>query len=160
MLAQYRALTISGPMVWDDSVIGPVRTGLNEFDATLYLANSSSPYLIAVPTRIKQVAGINPCELILETLLNYQGKNGFDTTIPDGVQVNSLTIERSVCYVDLSAQFLSSKDHLYLSTHTIIASLCALDTIDSVRITVDGQIPSGTDLTYFAIMRPSADWFG
>ena len=160
LLVQYRSLTINGPMVWDDSVIGPVRTGLNEFDATLYLANGSSLYLVAVPTRIKQTAGISQYELVLDTLLNYQGLNGFNTTIPEGVTVNSLVMDRSVCYVDLSSEFLTTTDHLLLSTHSIIASLCALDEIGSVRITVDGKIPSGTDLSYFAILRPSADWFG
>ena len=35
-----------------ESAFGPVRTGINEFDATLYFGSWSTEFLAAAPTRI------------------------------------------------------------------------------------------------------------
>lgn len=155
LMAQYRQLNISTALVYDESAIGPVRTGVNEFDATLYLSNGSDLYLAAVPTRIRQTAGNSPAELVVNQLIHYQNANSFFTTIPEDTVLNQVTITADTCIVDLSAEFLES-DQLTLSIHSIVASVCALEGIDTAQITINGQTIQG-DL--FQPLSPSPDWY-
>lgn len=159
LLVQYQLISISGPFEFDEHVIGPVRTGMNEFDATLYLANGTDPFLAAVPTRLRETAGITHAELVVEALLSYPSLNGFSSTIPAETTLNSLDIRNGVCHVDLSASFLSNGDHLSQSIHSIIASVCALEDVDAVRITVDGAVPDGDLRDLFSVTTPQSDWF-
>lgn len=159
LLAHYGQLTITGALVADESAIGPVRTALSEFDATLYLVNGSSGYLAAVPTRIRLTTSVTQAELVLQTLLDYKNTNGFESTIPEGTTVNRVSIRNGICHVDLSGEFLSDSGHIPTSVRSIVASLCALDSVGGVRITVDGSTPDGEYAAYFGVLRPSSDWY-
>lgn len=159
LMARYRQLNISTALVFDESVIGPVRTGVNEFDATLYLSNGSELYLASVPTRIRSTAAIPQAELVVKQLLSYQNPNGFYSTIPAGTVLNRLTIEDGLCCIDLSGDFLKETNHLTLSVRSIVASVCALEGIDTVLITIDGEIPVGNYTEYFLPQSPRSDWY-
>lgn len=159
LLVQYQLINISGPFVFDENAIGPVRTGMSEFDATLYLANGTEQYLAAVPTRLRQGAGISQAEHVVEALLRYTPVNGFHSTIPANTTVNSVELRDGICYVDLSGEFLNGEDHLVRSVHSIIASVCALEDVRSAQITVDGRIPEGDYAYLFEEMSPQSDWF-
>ena len=159
LMARYQELTLSKALSYDESIIGPVRTGMNEFDATLYLANGSSQYLAAVPVRIRSAAGITQAEQVVEQLLNYSNENGFYSTIPNETALNSLQIEDGLCTVDLSGQFLKNTEQLLLSVRSIVASVCALEDIDRVRITVDGRTPVGDFGDLFLPQSPGSDWY-
>lgn len=159
LLAQYGDLTISGALVPDSSAIGPLRTAMNEMDATLYLSNGSAGYLAAVPTRIQQNPSVIQAELVLQALLDFKSINGFENTIPTGTRLHSLTVVNGVCIVDLSEEFLSSTEHIPTSVRSIAASLCALDSVHSIRITVDGSTPDGEYSSWFTTLSPQADWF-
>lgn len=159
LMARYRQLNISKALVYDESVIGPVRTGVNEFDATLYLSNGSQLYLASVPTRIRGTAGITQAELVVNALLGYQNDNGFYTTIPADTVLNQLTIKDGLCIIDLSEDFIATTDHLLLSVHSIIASVCVLEGVDLTQITINGSTPEGDYGDLFLPMKPSSDWF-
>lgn len=159
LLAHYGQLTITGAFVADESAIGPVRTALSEFDATLYLANGSSGYLATVPTRIRLTTSVTQAELVLQALLAYKPINGFECTIPEGTTVNHVSIRNGICYVDLSGEFLSDPSHIPTAVRSIVASLFALDSIGGVKITVDGTTPDGEYAAYFGVLRPTSDWY-
>ena len=159
LLVSYKMLTISEPFVFDENVIGPVRTGMNEFDATLYLSNGSEEHLAAVPTRLRQSSGISQAELVINALLNYEPANSLFCTIPAGTVVNSVTVRNGTCLVDLSDAFLSNETHLVRSVRSIVASVCSLDGINSAQITVDGQTPDGDYAHLFGVLSPQSFWF-
>ena len=159
LLADYRLLNLSKPLVFDESAIGPVRTGVNEFDATLYISNGSALYLAAVPVRIRQGTGLSQAELVMQYLLNYQNHNGFYSTIPADTKLNAVVISDGICTIDLSEKFIETPAHLALSVHSIVASICDLEGIEAVQITVNGQIPTGDYADYFDILSPQDDWF-
>lgn len=159
LLVQYQGLSISGPFLRDESAIGPVRTGMNEFDATIYLSNGTEPYLAAVPIRVRQSSGISQAELVVQALLDYEGLNGFFSTIPEGTKLNDIQLRNGICYVDLSGEFLESEEHLLRSVHSIVASVCALEDVYSAQITVDGQKPLGEYADLFLVLSPLSDWF-
>ncbi len=157
-VTQYRLLTITGPMRWDERAIGPVRNGLNEFDASMYLSNGSNDYLVCVPTRIRQVAGLSKAEMVIQQLIDYKPMNGFASPIPKNTVVNSVTIDNTICHVDLSNSFLNSPDLVPKAIHSLIASVCALDEISETVITIDGQVPSGEIGSYFKVTKPNPEW--
>ena len=159
LMARYSQLNISSALVFDESAIGPVRTGMNEFDATLYLSNGSELYLAAVPTRIRELAGISQAELVVNTLISYQNENGFYSTIPSDTVLNQVITKNGHCIVDLSSDFIKESSHLALSVHSIIASVCALDGIHAGQVTIDGGIPVGEYHDLFLPMSPSSDWY-
>lgn len=159
LLVQYRHLTISAPFVRDESAIGPVRTGMSEFDATLYLANGPELYLAAVPTPLRQTSGISQPELVVTALLEYAPLNGFQSTIPENTVLNGVELRNGICTIDLSSEFLSTQDHLPISVRSIVASVCALEGVYSAQITVDGQTPDGDIAPLFAVLSPQPDWF-
>lgn len=157
LLVRYGSLSISGPMSADSRLIGPVRTGLGERDATIYLTQGSG--LIAIPTRLRQTGAVSQPELVLRTLLSDPGTNGFTTCIPAGAKLNSIRVEKRICHVDLSAEYLDSPEDLVWAGRVITASLCELDSISAVRITVDGAVPEGFDSAIFGVLTPENDWF-
>lgn len=139
LLTQYRSLSIPDPLTRDDRIIGPVRTAVNEFDATLYLANGTAASLVGIPTRIRQTAALSQAELVVETLLRYESHNALRATIPQGTELRALTVEGGVCRIDLSDDFLDDADGLSQAVRSIVASVCALEGIESVLITVEGS---------------------
>lgn len=158
LLARYRQINISKALVFDESAIGPVRTGVNEFDATLYLCNGSSMYLTAVPARIRYTTGISQAELVVSTLLTYLNNNGFYTQIPDNTQLIEVTTDQGLCTVNLSEEFLTS-ENLTLAVRTICASVCALEGIEAVQVLIEGSIPKTVPGDLFEPLTPDWGWF-
>ena len=157
LLIRYRQLNLSKALVFDESAIGPVRTGLNEFDTTLYLCNGSPVYLSAIPTRIQNTTGISQQELVVNALLTYENSNGFYSIIPDNTQLIDVTTG-STCVVNLSEEFLTC-ENLTLGVRTICASVCALEGVESVQILINGTIPENDPAELFEPMTPDWDWF-
>lgn len=159
LLVHYGSLTISGPLVSDERVVGPVRTALGEQDGTIYLNDAGIGSLISMPARLRQSGAFSDAEMIVRTLLADPGTNGLGTCIPKGTSLNSIAVEDGLCRVDLSWEYLSEPGKLQAAGRVIAASLCELDSISSVCITVDGAVPAGFDSGLFGVLVPSDDWF-
>lgn len=157
-LFHYGVLSLSDALVADERCIGPVRTGLGEWDCTIYLAHGQQTGLFPMPARLRQSASVSTPALMMRLLLNDIGLNGLDTRIPDGTTLNSIHVEKRICHVDLSDQFLETQD-LTWAVRVIVASLCTLDDISAVRITVNGAVPEGFDPQFFGVLTPKDVWF-
>ena len=72
--------------------------------------------------------------------------------------LHSIRVEKRICHVDLSAELLDSDD-LTWAVRVITASLCTLDGISAVRITVDGAVPEGYSHQIFGVLTPKDAWF-
>lgn len=159
LLVRYGALSISGPLWHDERFLGPVRTALGEWDATIFLAHGEQTGLIPLPTRLRQTGALPQAEMMMRVLLTDSGLNGLSTCIPEGTRLNSLTLQKRVCHVDLSPEYLEEPGNLLWAGRVIAASLCTLDGISAVRITVDGAVPEGFDSALFGVLAPRNDWF-
>ena len=158
LMAQYRQLNIIRALVYDESAIGPVRSGVNEFDATLYLGNGSEQHLAVVPTRIRQTAGSSQEELVLRKLIDYYNPNSYFSPVSPATRINEIHIANGLCTVDLSAEFLES-DNLTLAVHAVIASLCSLKGVDRTRILINGKTPDGEYSALFTDFTPERSWY-
>jgi germination protein M len=162
-LGIYRYLDLSQPLVRDENAIGPVLSGLNEFDATIYMRSWSNDYLAEVPLRIHQTASQSREELVIEALINYEPVNGFANPIPSDTKLISEEMSGGICRVTLSEDFWQSTDTAgdrRLRVMALVASLTALDNVDGVQLTV--QKSSKDDFSDFDLTQPiyrSEDWF-
>jgi germination protein M len=158
LLLNYGALSISGSLIPDERSLGPVRTGLGELEATVYLAHGQQPGLFPIPVRLQQTAGLSQAALVMRLLLSDTGENDLQTYIPTGTRLNSIRVERRICHVDLSEEFLDKADPTW-AIRVITASLCTLDGVSAVRVTVNGSVPEGYDPNLFGVLTPKDAWF-
>lgn len=142
LLTAYGVWPLNAPLVADEGAMGPVRTGLNEFDADLYLPVSGCQDLAAIPARVRQTANETAEELVVAALLDYEGVNGLVNPFPTGTQLRSLTESSGVWTVDLSRELLSAGD-LTGCVRAIVLTLANLEGGKAVRITVEGNSPTG-----------------
>lgn len=160
LLVQYGALTISAPYVAEDRAIGSLADGFHKFDATIYVSNGPGDCLIGIPSKIRQTAGTQPEERILEELIHTPSLNGFYTTIPSGTTIRSIQTIQGTCHIDLSPEFLSNPATLEQSVRAIVASVCTVADVDRAQITVNGHIPTTVSASLFEVLTPQSDWFG
>lgn len=142
LLTSYGVWQLNAPLVADEEAVGPVRTGLNEFDVDLYLPAAGGEGLVQTPARIRQTASETAEELILSALIGYEGHNSLVNPFPTGTQLRALSEANGVWIVDLSRELLSSAD-LQSCVRAIVLTLGKLEAGKAVRITVEGATPSG-----------------
>lgn len=159
LLIRYGSLSITEPLTRDERCIGPVRTGLGEQDATAFLCHGSEKLLVPIPIRLPQNGAATAEELLLRALLSDPGTNGIRSLIPQETELNFVTTSGGICHVDVTEEFVSEPDDLAYAIRVITASLCALEGVEQVKITVDGTIPNGFEAEMFGTLSPDSDWY-
>ena len=142
LLTSFGVWQLNAPLVADEGAMGPVRTGLNEFDVDLYLPVSGKQGLVEVPARVRQTANESAEELVITTLLGYTGVNGLVNPFPTGTQLRSVAETEGVWTVDLSREVLSAGD-LTGCLQSLVLTLAKLEGGSAVRVTVEGSSLSG-----------------
>ena len=151
-LPLYTNMDLSLHYVRDESAIGPVRTGLNEVDASLYVLRSGDGELAEIPIRIKSAANETDAEALLTLLLSFEGKNGYSSAIPAETLVRSISVDGNHCHVDFSVAFangLKTEEEQVKALYSVVSTLTSLESVRWVTITIEGK-PEGlsyVDLT-------------
>lgn len=141
-LGQYLYLNLSEPIARDETAIGPVRVGLNEFQATLYASSNAVGRLVGVPARLRRAASQTMADAVLSALLQWMPPPGLENPIPAGTTARSVSERDGVCYVDLSSEFLDiagKEGQESSAVQSLVSTLCRLPTIRRVRLTVEGR---------------------
>ncbi len=159
LLLRVGSISIPGPLARDDRFLGPVRTGLGERDSTVFLVHGQDMGLIPLPLRLRQSGAYSQAEQMLRFLLSDPGVNGIHASISPGTRLRSIRVEKQICRVDLSAEFLENPENLTWAIRVITASLCTLEGISAVYITVEGAVPEGYPPSWFGVLTPKSDWF-
>ena len=159
LLLRYGLIRIDEPLQREEEAIGPVRTALGEFDATVFLGGENERLLMPVPTRIKLSAGVSREEAVVLKLLSYRSVNGLTAGNESGAVLRSVTVTDGICQVELSAEVLSEPDRIPMLARCLTASLCALEGVEGVKLLVEGEIPDSVDSGWFQVLTPQNDWF-
>lgn len=159
LLLRLGSISLSAPLVRDERFLGPVRTGLGERDSTIYLAHGPDMGLIPLPLRLRHSGAYSPAEQMVRFLLSDSGSNDFTACISPGTRLNSIHLSNRICRLDLSAEFLENPAALPGAIRVLTASVCTLEDISAVRITVDGAVPEGYPPSWFGVHTPKSDWF-
>jgi len=158
----YQYMMLPSVMTRLETAIGPVRTGINEFDATLYYQSWSQEYLAAVPTCILRDDTKTMSELIVRALIDNTPPAGMQRLIPEGTQLLTAETVEGVCHVDLSrefAQIYGGYAAERLAVNSLVASLCSIDTIHAVVLTIEGGTVEMPTYELGYVMSPSENWF-
>lgn len=141
-LTTYHTMDLSLRYQRDEMAVGPVRSGLNEFDASLYIIRKNDWVLTKIPFRVKSAVNETESDAVIQALLHYGERNGFISPIPVDTQVLTLTERGNHCYLDLSKDFaegLNTKESEELAVRSIVSSLTSLGKIRFVTITIEGK---------------------
>lgn len=157
LITSYGIWQLNAPLTKDTNAVGPVRTGLNEFDVDLYLPLAGQERLGRIPARIRQTASETAEELVTDALLSYPTVNFVENPFPSGTELRSIRDAGGLRVVDLSQELLNAED-LQACIRSLVSTLCALDGVNAVRITVEGKTPAGDYGDLFSAHSHQSDW--
>jgi germination protein M len=153
-IERYGVFQMDRPISRNSGCIGPVRTASGELDADIYVLNQESQVSFAVPCRVKQTISQPLAQAVLEEALSYEPPEGFYNPIPYGTELLSISVSGGVCYLDLSDKFIPQEDTSateQAAVWALVMSLTALDEIDSVLLTINGE---NSGLSFVDITEP------
>lgn len=155
-LLRYSFMDLRKPFVRDESAIGPVRSGLSEQDANLFVIRSCDSTMTGLPIRLKPETSQSAAEAMLDALLEFEEKNGYVSAISPETVIRSVHTETGHCTVDLSQAFLEgieTHEQAIHAVYSVVRSLMSLENVRSVRITVEGESPVIFDIDLKNVFR-------
>lgn len=147
-------MLLGEPLTRDARVIGPVHNAGGEMDVNLYTLQRITGEPFAVPVRVKQQVSAPSAEAVLTELLGYTPPQGFYNPIPFGTELLSVSVSGSVCYVDLSREFIPGNDTEEKEREAVwalVQTLTGLDAVNSVMLTIEGETGG---LSYVDLSEP------
>ena len=161
-IGKYRYMDLDRALERDESAIGVSRASLRETDTVLYVRSWSEEKLAAIPVRVRRSGPATLPELLLEKLIALPGCNGFRSPVPRKTRVLGAEQAGALCRVNLSREFLDCpKDPVEerMAVRSVVATLTALDDIDSVVLTIEGQAGGLKTVNLRKRMVPEQNWF-
>ena len=161
-ISYYRYMKLDLPLRAFEGLVGPVRYGMSEFDADLFVGSWSADYLARIPVRLQQTTAQSQQVLLVQTLLDYQPPEGFVNLMPAGTRMLSAEVSDGVCTVDLSREFLGDASDTAaqrLRVNALTASLCSLSDVDAVVILIDSAPATMGLYDLREPLKPAQDWF-
>ena len=153
-ISTYLYMDLSGPLARDESMIGPIREGLNEFDATIYVYSETAQRLVGLPVRLRRSASQTEAYAALSALIQYQPPAGLSNAVPAQTRILNVNVTDGLCTVNLSPEFLDVSGS-YIGEHNavraVVATLCALTGIRRVQLQISGRAEG---LQYYDISAP------
>jgi len=133
--ATYGSMDLMISYTFDDQIVGPVRAGLNELDADLYVLRNLDKKIIPIPIRIRPEVNETHEEVILRKLLSFLECNGLSFPQVKNPEQVTLSMEEDTCIVSVPKEWIESTAlDYYLFTECLEKSLKSLSYINEVKI--------------------------
>ncbi len=150
-------LDLTEPLYRDESILAR-RQGDHEFyDANLYVTLEGREALAAVPVRVRRSENRFLAADVLNALLSFKGVNGYADPTPDGALVVDLTVQGGLCKVVFNSSFaLCDQDPIQAqrAVRAVVATLCALDSVEQVQIEIYNSKLTSVDLSEPLTVQP------
>lgn len=147
-LGTYTYLSLAGPLSRYEEPIGPVSAPKGEFDADLYLALPGEEDTAPLPFRVNETNYESRAEAVMAALLSA-AEPGYPALFPSSAAVLGVSVNGSVCTVELSEGFFASipEEEREIAVRSMTETLFALPEIRSVHFTIGGEdaVFDGTD---------------
>ena len=110
-------------------------------EMTLYFANETGDMLLPETREVMRSTNTSVEKLIVEQLIEGPKVTGRYTTIPKDVKLLSVSVNETVCSINLDAAFLNSTLEVkeYIPIYSIVNSLSELSTVSRVQIRINGS---------------------
>ena len=110
-------------------------------EMTLYFANETGDMLVAEKREVMRSTNTSVEKLIVEQLIEGPKGIGRFATMPKDVKLLSVSINETVCSINLDAAFLNNTLEVkeYIPIYSIVNSLSELSTVSRVQIRINGS---------------------
>lgn len=137
-------LTLNGTAVGTmaaEQFLEDVGVSVGTIQCTLYFANASKTKLVPVQMEVEADDYYTSEQLVLATLIQGPDKGGCYATVPKDTRINHIVTKDSICYVDLSSEFMNYQQDMpaELTIYSIVNSLAELTNVSKVVFTVEGS---------------------
>ena len=107
---------------------------LNGREITLYYADDKGEKLLSRKKTINSLPNVSIEEIIVEELMKLG-------TIPEKTKINSISINKDTCYIDLSKEFEDDIEGVKseVVVYSLVNSITSLLEIENVQILIDGE---------------------
>ncbi len=117
---------------------------VNSFEKTemiLYFANETGDMLVSEKREVMRSTNTSVEKLIVEQLIEGPKLNGRYATMPKDVKLLSVSVNETVCSINLDAAFLNNVLEVkeYIPIYSIVNSLSELSTVSRVQIRINGS---------------------
>lgn len=139
------------PLTIQGTVIGRMNSNTFLYDTvgsnettilTLYFPNEDFTGLVEITREVEVDARYTDEQLVIEELLKGpQNGEVVKTAIPSGTKLLNVVTKDMICYVNLSAEFISYMENVpdELTVYSLVNSISEISGVRSVVISVDGQ---------------------
>ena len=110
-------------------------------EMTLYFANEAGDMLVAEKREVMRSTNTSVEKLIVEQLIEGPKGIGRFATMPKDVKLLSVSVNETVCSINLDAAFLNNTLEVkeYIPIYSIVNSLSELSTVSRVQIRINGS---------------------
>jgi len=146
----YAGLDLSQPFYRDERVIQKKQTDDREEDCTIWLPCGEQNALAEIPVMVYRTAGRSLELDLINELLSYEERNGYQNPFPDGTMAMEVRIQNRICTVLFNSTFaLSDSDPVQASqtVDAVVRTLCGLEGIDAVQIMIHNGKMTSVDLS-------------
>ena len=134
--------SVEKPLTRYLSSVGLVRAGGTELDINVYVLENENEGSFGVPVRVKQTIAQPLAEAVAQAAISFEAPQGFYNPIPYGTELLSISMSGSVCYVDVSRDFIPSDGAEFseqAAVWALVTGLTDQDNISSVVLTIEGE---------------------
>ena len=128
-----------------DVLLSTTEDVVGTVDVTLYFLNGNG-ILVGEQRTLDLYEGDTRAETLVRALLSGPEMKELSSAIPEGFDVRSIRVEDGECFVNLASSMLSAlpaEADLRQAIQALSRSLLSLDTVDGVRLLVDGELVGG-----------------
>ncbi len=110
-------------------------------ELTLYFANETGDKLVEEKREVMRNTNTSLEKLIVEQLIEGPMRSGSYATLPKDMKLLNVSVNESVCSINLDATFLNSTLEVreYIPIYSIVNSLSELSTVSRVQIRINGS---------------------
>lgn len=110
-------------------------------ELTLYFADETGDMLLQEKREVMRSTNTSLEKLIVEQLIEGPKVSGRYATLPKDVKLLNVSVNESVCSINLDAAFLNSTLEVkeYIPIYSIVNSLSELSTVSRVQIRINGS---------------------
>lgn len=158
-LTDYAGLDLSAPVYRDDSVLGTALEQDKAIDMTLYVPSMTQARLAPVPVVIRRTTGRTLEADLLNALIARTDLNHYSNPIPEGTMVVDVNVKEGLCELTLNSAFVvcdNDPEQAKLAVRSIVTTLCGLDSVDRVRLSIHNGKLSSVDIS--RTMTEDPDW--
>ena len=115
----------------------------DKVEVVLYFSDNNAMYLVSEARRVSVKEGERMSKVIVEELLKGPKDKKLLPTLPAEISVLSTETKDGICFVNLSADFMTKvaggTTGETLAVYSIVNSLCELKDVDKVQILLEGK---------------------